>query len=154
MWYRAVAHPWQQNAAAILLHRCVKMATESSNKSVQYSKYSENLSISDKRRYLEKTEDIGDPYAYPLGVLNQDDLPPVRSTDIFNYLVLSTSFCTSERFKAYKSMDAYKYFLSGFVSSVAARKVENKYVVLGQMSDNLTCTDIYTFNNKNYRIFC
>ena len=64
------------------------------------------------------------------------DLPPVRSTDIFNYLVLSTSFCTSERFKAYKSMDAYKYFLSGFVSSVAARKVEKKYVVLGQVSDS------------------
>ena len=56
------------------------MATESSSKSVQYSEYSENMSISDKRRYLEKTEDIGDPYAYLLGVLNQDDLPPVRST--------------------------------------------------------------------------
>ena len=54
---------------------------------------------------------------------------------IFNYLVLSTSFCTSERFKAYKGMDAYKYFLSGFVSSVAARKVEKKYVV-GQVSDS------------------
>ena len=36
----------------------------------------------------------------------------------------------------YKSMDAYKYFLSGFVSSVAARKVEKKYVVVGQVSDS------------------
>ena len=59
----------------------------------------------------------------------------MRSTDIFNYLVLSTSFYTSERFKAYESMDAYKYFLSGFVSSVTARKIEQKYVVFGQVSE-------------------
>ena len=99
------------------------MASENDGESVQYT---ESLSISDKRRYLEKTKEIGDPYGYPLSALSQDDLPPVRSTDIFNYLVLSTSFCTSKRFKAYKSMDAYKYFLSGFVSSVAARKVDKK----------------------------
>ena len=109
-----------------------KMTSESGSESVQYS---ESLSISDKRRYLEKTKEIGDPYGYPLNALSQDDWPSVRSTDIFNYLVLSTSFCTSERFKAYKSMDAYKYFLSGFVSSVAARKIEQKYVVLGQVSE-------------------
>ena len=96
------------------------------------------ISISDKRRYLEKTKEIGDPYGYSLSALSQDELPPVGSTDIFNYLVLSTSFCTSERFKAYKSMDAYKYFLSGFVGYVAARKVEKKYVVLGQVSDCIT----------------
>ena len=36
----------------------------------------------------------------------------------------------------YKSMDAYKYFfLSGFVNFVGARKVEKKYVVLGQVSE-------------------
>ena len=110
------------------------MASGSGNESVQYT---ESLSISDKRRYLEKTKEIGDPYGYPLSALSQDDLPPVRSTDIFNYLVLSTSFCTSERFKAYKSMDAYKYFLSGFVSAVGARKVEKKYIVLGQVSETL-----------------
>ena len=110
------------------------MASENDGESVQYT---ESLSISDKRRYLEKTKEIGDPYGCPLSVLSQDDLPPVRSTDIFNYLVLSTSFCTSERFKAYKSMDAYKYFLSGFVSSVAARKVDKKYVALGQVSDSI-----------------
>ena len=93
-------------------------------------------SQSDKWRYLEKTREIEDPYGHSLSVLSQDDLPPVKSTDIFNYLVLSTNFCTSEKFKAYKSMDAYKYFLSGFVSSAAAREVEKKYVVVGQASDS------------------
>ena len=125
----------------------------------EFVQYTENLSISDKRRYLEKTKEIGDPYGYPLSALSQDDLPPVRSTDIFNYLVLSTSFCTSERFKAYKSLDAYKYFLSGFVSSVAARKVEKKYVVLGQVSDSmmyLSIQAIFTivYCNNKYIVIC
>ena len=69
------------------------MASGSSGESVQYT---ESLSISDKQRYLEKTKEIGDPYGYPVSVLSQDDLPEVRPTDIFNYLVLSISFCTSE----------------------------------------------------------
>ena len=50
-----------------------------SGKSVQYT---ESLSISDKWRYLEKTRGIGDPYGCSLSVLSQDDLLPVRSTDI------------------------------------------------------------------------
>ena len=116
------------------------MAMESSDKPVAYTK---SLSISDKRRYLEKTKDIGDPYSYPLSMLNQEELPPVRSTDIFNYLVLSTSFCTSNRFKAYKSLDAYKFFVSGFISSVGGRKVEDKYVVLGQVSGVLMIVHSY-----------
>ena len=99
--------------------------------------YVNKLSVADKRRYLEKTEDIGDPYAYALSTLNQEDLPPVRSPDIFNYLVLTTSFCTSDRFKAYKSMDAYKYFISGFVSSVAARRIGERYVVVGKVNQIL-----------------
>ena len=56
------------------------MTSENGSESVQYS---ESLSISDKRRYLEKTKEIGDPYGYPLNALSRDDWPPVRSTDIF-----------------------------------------------------------------------
>ena len=99
--------------------------------------YVNKLSVADKRRYLEKTEDIGDPYAYALSTLDQEDLPPVRSPDILNYLVLTTSFCTSDRFKEYKSMDAYKYFISGFVSSVAARRFGERYVVVGKVNQIL-----------------
>ena len=63
---------------------------------------------SDKWKYLEKTKEIGDPYGYPLSVLSQDDLPPVRSTDIFNYLVLSTSLKDLKCARAW--MPIYKYF--------------------------------------------
>lgn len=109
------------------------MATCQSVSSQSVSRYVNSLSISDKRRYLEKTEDIGDPYCFDVDSLDEN-LPPVRSTDIFNYLVLSTSFCTSDRFKAYKSMDAYKFFASGFVNSVAAIRVGEKFVVIGKVS--------------------
>ena len=89
--------------------------------------------MANKRRYLEKTERIGDPYAYELSTLDQE-LPPVRSPEIFNYFVLSSSFCTSDRFNAYKSVDAYKYFASGFVSFVAANRIGECYVVVGKVS--------------------
>lgn len=92
--------------------------------------HSSNLSVSDKRRYIEKTNDIGDPYLYEASTLSEDSLPPVMSTDIFNYLVLATSFCTPDRFK---SLDAYKYFASGFVNSVAGRLLEDNFVVVGKV---------------------
>ena len=88
--------------------------------------YVKELPVADKRRYLEKTEDISDPYAYALSTLDQKDLPLVRSPDIFNYLVLSTSFCKSDRFKMYKSMDAYKYFLVDLL----VQSLPKRYVVV------------------------
>ena len=47
--------------------------------------HSAELSVSDKRRYKEKTKDIGNPYLFELSTLSEDSLPPVLSTDIFNY---------------------------------------------------------------------
>ena len=61
---------------------------------------------------------------------------PVLSTDILNYLVL-TSFCTPDRFTAYKSLDAYKYFASGFVNSVGGRLLGDNFVVVG-----MVCTPV------------
>lgn len=118
--------------------------------------YVKELSIADKRRYLEKTEDIGDPYAYALSTLDQVDLPPVRSLDIFNCLVLSTSFCTSNRFKAYKSIDMYKYFISGFVSSVAAKRIGKCYVEVGKVSLILVSDALLGYNilNEKFYIKC
>ena len=82
---------------------------------------------------MEKVQDIGDPYIYEICTLQADFLPPIRSTDIYNYLVLSTSFCTGERFKAYKSMDSYKYFASGFVGKVGGKVVGDYFVVVGNV---------------------
>ena len=95
------------------------------------------LSVSDKRRYLEKIEEIDDPYSYESRILQADFLSPVRSTNIYNYLVLSTSFCTGEWFKAYKSMDSYNYFASGFVSKVRGRLVGDYFVVVGYITKSV-----------------
>ena len=95
--------------------------------------HSADLSVSDRRRYLEKTKDIGNPYLFADSAFSDDSLPPMLSTDIFNYLVLTTSFCTPGRFKAYKSLDAYKYFTSGFVNSVAGRLLGDNFVVVGKV---------------------
>ena len=92
------------------------------------------LSVSDKQRYLEKAKDTGDPYCFLLDSLSDEDFPAIRSQNIFNYLVLSTSFCTSDSFKAYKSMESYKYFISGFVSNVRAKRFSELYAVLGKVS--------------------
>ena len=99
------------------------------------SKYTRTLAISNKRRYLEKISGIEvDPYYILCSELSDEVLPPVGCTDMFNYLVLGTSFCTTERFKAFKSLDAYKYFESGFVSSVGAKKIGKKVVTTGKVS--------------------
>ena len=96
-------------------------------------RYPETLRINVRRRSLGKTKDIGDPNAYSAHDLSAENLPSVRTTDIFNYLVLLTSFCTGKRFKAYKSFDSFKYFLSGFVSCVAVTRKAEDYVVLGKV---------------------
>ena len=55
---------------------------------VLLSEFTSNLSVSNKRRYLEKVRGVGDPYLIPTNELQIDVLPPVQCTDIFNYLVL------------------------------------------------------------------
>ena len=82
------------------------------------SEYARSLAVSNKRRYLEKIQfqaGIQDSYCIPVHELSKSCIPPVQCVDIFNYLVLGKSFCTSQRFKAFKSLEAYKYFECGFV---------------------------------------
>ena len=62
---------------------------------LRLSDYASELSISNKRRYLEKISGIQDPYSIPASELMKNVFPPVTNTDIFNYLVLGHSFCTS-----------------------------------------------------------
>ena len=93
--------------------------------SQRLNEYASNLVLSDKRRYLEKVSDVGDPYCIPAEQLHRKGLPPVTRADVFNYLVLTESFCTSEKFKAFKSLEAYKYFENGFVNVLAATNIDD-----------------------------
>ena len=94
------------------------------------SEYTRGLLVSDRRRYLEKIAGVGDPYLIPHNYLWTNVLPSVQCTDIFNYLVLGKSFCTSQGFKAFKSLEAYKYFECGFVNCWEQKQLERSSSLL------------------------
>ena len=99
----------------------VESNSEMSRDEVRLSEKVNHLVVSD-RRYLEKISAIRkDPYCIPSSELSKDVVPPVQCTDIFNYLVLGKSFCTTEKFKAFKSLEAYKYFECGFVEYLGGK---------------------------------
>ena len=61
-----------------------------------------------------------------------DAVPPVSYMDIISYLVLSHSYYTKEHMKAFKSLQAYKYFISGFVE-VGTKMVDELYILIGKV---------------------
>ena len=89
-----LSSPWQQTQSVIFMSNVYndQMAISST---LILSNYAEELSVFDKGRYLQNTRD---PYCYQLHTVHCDVLLLVRSTDISNYLVLSTSFCTGKCF--------------------------------------------------------
>ncbi|KAI8484446.1 hypothetical protein Bbelb_378790 [Branchiostoma belcheri] len=83
------------------------------------SKFVAHLGKDDLTRYSEKCAMLGtcDPYLFPLsamiGVMQSDcELPNIAFPDIYMYLISHPSLYTGKAMKAYKSLDAYKYFTS------------------------------------------
>jgi len=94
-----------------------------------------------KERYLQKLQLIHniDPYSkndlnFSSDFTNLTKLFEVSLIDIYNFLVLRVSFYSNEQMKAYKSLDAYNYFLSGFVNSVKYTKLDGKLLIIGKVS--------------------
>ncbi|KAK7101771.1 hypothetical protein V1264_020101 [Littorina saxatilis] len=85
-------------------------------------KYSERLLPEERRRYHQKILEIdgNDPYDIPTRCwsANPDDLPELSYINIVNYFVLGKSAYTCEQLKAYKSLDSYRLFVSGWVRDV------------------------------------
>ena len=80
--------------------------------SQRLSEYASNLVLSNKRRYLEKVSGIGDPYCIPAEQLHTEGL-----------LGPGREFYTSEKFKAFKSLETYKYLESGFVNVLGVKNL-------------------------------
>ena len=53
-------------------------------------------------------------------------LPNIEWPDIFNYLVNSSSTYTFKTLKNYKSLEAYQYFVAGWVKEVHVRNSNSK----------------------------
>lgn len=73
-------------------------------------------------------------------------VPEVTLMDIVAYLVLTHSFYTNDQMRAYKSLEAYKYFEAGFVEKVGCKSFPNNFTVMvGQVRTDygLLTTAIY-----------
>lgn len=105
------------------------------------SEYCTSLDATMKERYVEKVEKIGfDPYAVKPSMFkkvqeNPSMLPFIEYPDIVNYLVLQTSWISKMQMKAYKSLEAYNYFVSGWVGDLLVRRaLDDRVVVFARVS--------------------
>ena len=99
------------------------MATNSQMNAVQLSAEVGHLVGKHKERYFEKLAIAGlatDPYLLPLDVftdLNKSSsLPDFNPHDLYHYVVNGVSPYTGADLKAYKSLDAYQFFVAGWVT--------------------------------------
>ena len=101
--------------------------------------YKESLDGVARSRYQKKLELIGlGTCPYELEQVSwTDDVtlwPPVEFPDIVFYLLQTPGVYTREKLKAYKSLGAYNYFVSGLVLVTTTRLVAS-FVFLKQQSD-------------------
>lgn len=76
-----------------------------------------------------------DPFTLDPDSLNYsiDGVPPITNMDIISYLVFSHSFYTKQQMKAFKSLQSYKYFESGFVLKVGTIIANGVFVLVGKV---------------------
>ena len=98
------------------------------------SSYAEGLESHVGERYLKKISLVSiDPAAIPKEQFHSECLPPIEVSDLLSYLVLETSYYTNKQFKAFKSLEAYKRAVSGFIISVQGAEILNKIVVVAKV---------------------
>ena len=79
-----------------------------------------------------------DPYSLKNSDFSEDPahLPAIEYPDIVNYLVLQTSWATKQQMKAYKSLEAYNFFVSGWVNKLQTKQVgDDKSIVFARVSN-------------------
>lgn len=111
--------------------------------------YYETLTGDVRNRYDEKIRQCDgiDPYEIKEQDLSKDtkDFPEITLLDIGNYFVHSTSSFTKKSFKAYKSMESYKYFQSGFVLNMGSKKNKNVAIIRGKVSIRIRGGSLITY---------
>lgn len=110
------------------------------------SEYYANLVDPAKKRYKDKALMCGfDPYLLKKSQCTDDlaGYPSIQYPDIVNYLVLQTSWVTGSQMKAYKSMEGYNFFVSGWVNTILTKPVAgtNKVVVTARVNHSQRARD-------------
>lgn len=91
-----------------------------------------HLSELERRRYEDKINCIGvDLYLIKKTEWTNDfnNFPPITYPDIVNYLVFTPSPFSMEDLRAYKSLEAYNFFTSGWVRQPAVTLRNDLYVI-------------------------
>ena len=102
----------------------------------EYSSLYEQLDSSGKTRYKEKLHILqlrSDPYLLDKNswLAERSLWPPVEFPDVFVYLINSPSPYTKEALKAHKSIDAWSYFVAGFVNEL--KITEDSYIMTARI---------------------
>ena len=66
-----------------------------------------------------------------------EELPDLTYHDIYNYFVNTASPITGEALKAYKSLEAYKFFIAGFVCDILAYYKEDTFIISSKVSNGI-----------------
>ncbi|XP_057708134.1 uncharacterized protein LOC130926863 [Corythoichthys intestinalis] len=107
------------------------MANTSMEETVAESQYCKDLDPISKQRYTKLiSKYVGsDPYVMKMSEFSTElrDLPAVEAVDITNYLVLQTSYYTRQQMKAYKSLEAYNFFVSGWVNHLGTKRLRDNH---------------------------
>ena len=107
--------------------------------------YKDRLDAVCRARYLQKLKDIGDkdPYEMRNDEWSTDVnlYPAITYPDIVNYLVNSCSAYSLEELKGYKSLEAYNYFVSGWVQEIKQATLEDRCVLIARVRHSQRSTD-------------
>ena len=115
------------------------------------SSYFQGLDKSARERYQAKLARLGglqDSYlglGQGLSEENWQNWPKIEYPDIYNFLIEFPSLYTGESLKAYKSLDAYNYYINGWIEKATVFKVLNcpsTYLAIGSVkhSQSLSAT--------------
>lgn len=71
-------------------------------------------------------------------------LPTVTYPDVYHYLVDTACVYSREAVKAYRSLDAYNYFLSGKVGKIQSFTDKDYHIVYGEVGASQTVSKTYS----------
>ncbi|XP_059426209.1 uncharacterized protein LOC132160583 [Carassius carassius] len=112
----------------------VNMENTSIEETVAESQYCTDLDPVSRHRYKELINRyVGrDPYLMKMSEFSVElkDLPTVEAVDITNYLVLQTSYYTRQQMKAYKSLEAYNFFVNGWVHNLGVKRLHDDHCLV------------------------